>query len=91
MAASAAIELVMEPREQVLVIERAFQAPRELVWEAFTKPEPQGRFPALRSSERRRRLTWHSAHDAIRGISCCGSCRQSINLGGFGGRADARR
>jgi uncharacterized protein YndB with AHSA1/START domain len=39
MAASAAIELVMEPREQVLVIERAFQAPRELVWEAFTKPE----------------------------------------------------
>jgi uncharacterized protein YndB with AHSA1/START domain len=39
MAASAASNLVMEPRDRVLVIERAFQAPRELVWDAFTKAE----------------------------------------------------
>ncbi len=39
MSANAASERVMEPRERVLVIERVFNAPRELVWDAFTKPE----------------------------------------------------
>ena len=39
MPASAASNLVMEPRDRVLVIERTFHAPRDLVWDAFTRPE----------------------------------------------------
>ncbi|MBI3675158.1 MAG: SRPBCC domain-containing protein [Proteobacteria bacterium] len=39
MAASAASSSVKEPQERVLVIERRFSAPRELVWDAFTRPE----------------------------------------------------
>jgi uncharacterized protein YndB with AHSA1/START domain len=39
MPATTARELSMAPRECVLAIERVFQAPRHLVWEAFTKAE----------------------------------------------------
>lgn len=39
MAASAASSIRTEPQDRVLVIEREFNAPRELVWDAFTKTE----------------------------------------------------
>src|ERR1700761_6454725 len=39
MAASAASSIRLEPQDRVLVIERTFNAPRELVWDAFTNTE----------------------------------------------------
>jgi uncharacterized protein YndB with AHSA1/START domain len=39
MPASAASDLKMVPDDRVLLIERVFDAPRDVVWDAFTKPE----------------------------------------------------
>jgi len=38
-AANAANSIRLEPQDRVLVIERMFDAPRELVWDAFTRSE----------------------------------------------------
>jgi uncharacterized protein YndB with AHSA1/START domain len=39
MAASAASSIRTEPQDRVLVIERQFEAPRALVWDAFTQTD----------------------------------------------------
>ena len=36
---AAASNLAMEPEDRVLIITRIFDAPRELVWKAWTEPE----------------------------------------------------
>ena len=66
----AAMNLVTEPADRVLVITRVFDAPRELVFKAWTEPEHMARWfgparlhqqsPQARSAPRRQLSNPHA-------------------------------